>query len=436
MNGERLFDWEQGLVSRRIFIDPDLHEQEKEAVFRRCWLFVGHVTSLVGPGAYITNYMGEDGVIVWRDASDKIHVYLNTCTHRGNKLCLYDRGRSLTVACSYHGWSFDPKGQLVGVPMVERVYYGELDREKFALTEARVALHGDLIFATWDPSPPPLDEYLGDMAWWLDTFINEANIGGMEVLPGSQRYLMPANWKLTADNFIGDRYHVPTSHASYLKLRFGPRPDTNKQPDEGEFTVALPPGHGAGGIATSRRPYDNDVRIATSMGAEALDWVEEFYARLAERTAAIADPPTATNFGTTFPNFLFQGSGVFQGKTLLVVHPRGPNMSEIWQWQLVQRRAPDSVKRRVAAESSRRQSAAGLVGADDGENFERIAEAATAPTTRHHDFFYGMGIRQEPSWPGQERWLAKGLPGRVGPEFTEANQRLFYRHWAELMGLA
>jgi phenylpropionate dioxygenase-like ring-hydroxylating dioxygenase large terminal subunit len=363
-------------------------------------------------------------------------VFLNTCTHRGNKLCLYDRGRSLTVACSYHGWSFDPQGKLVGVPLEDRVYYGALDREKFSLTEARVELYGDLIFATWDLHAPPLREHLGEIAWWLDVFLLEANIGGMEVLQGSQRYVMPANWKLTADNFIGDRYHVPTSHASYFKLRFGPRPDTKVQPDEGDFTVALRPAHGLGGISTTRRPYDNDMRIATTMGPEAVEWVDEYYARLSERTGDLAHPPTSANFGTVFPNFMLQGSGVFQGRTILVVHPRGPNSSEIWQWQLTERRAPPAVKRRVAQESSRRQSAAGLVGADDGENFERIAEAMAGVTTREYGFHYGMGVAQEPDWPGRERWHLTGVPGRIGPEFTEANQRLFYRHWAELMGLA
>ncbi len=433
--GRRLFDWDNGLVSRRIFIDPEIYEKEKDAIFRRCWMFVGHTSSIQGSGAYMTNYMGEDPVIVWRDAQERIHVYLNTCTHRGNKLCLYDKGRALTVACSYHGWSFSPEGQLVGIPLVERAYYSDIDRATYALREARVAQHGDLIFASWDPDPPTLSEYLGDLAWWLDTFILEENIGGMEVLPGSQRYLMPANWKLTADNFIGDRYHVPTTHASYLKLRFGPRPDTTKQPDEGDFTVALRPGHGIGGISTNSRPYDNDMRVAKPMGAEVVAWVEEFYARLAERGSAAEHPPTSANFGTCFPNFMIQGSGVFQGKTLLVVHPRGPNMSEIWQWQLTERRAPAAVKRRVAQESSRRQSAAGLVGADDGENFERIAETAMGPSTARLDFSYAMGIAQEPDWPGQAGWHVKGMPGRMGPEFTEANQRLFYRHWAERMGL-
>ena len=433
---EPLFDWEQGLVSRRIFTDAELYEREREVIFRRSWLFVGHRTSLAGPGAYITNYMGEDPVIVWRDAVARIHVFLNTCPHRGNKLCLYDRGRSLTVACSYHGWSFNPEGKLVGVPMEERVYYGELEREKFSLTEARVALWGDLIFATWDPDPPSLATYLGDMAWWLDLFVGQENIGGMEAMAGSQRYSMPANWKLTADNFIGDRYHVATTHASYVKLRFGPRPDTTRQPPEGDFTAVLAPGHGIGGISTTRRPRDNDMRIATNLGPEAVEWVGEYYARLAERARPAKDPPTAVSFGTTFPNFLLQGAGVFQGKTVMIVHPRGPNMSEIWQWQLVERRAPDVVKRYVARESSRRQSAAGLVGADDGENFERIAEAAGGTTTRHLTFHYGMGVAQEPDWPERDTWHTGGMRGQVGPEFTEANQRHFYRHWAELMGLA
>ena len=235
---DRLFDWDKGLVSRRIFIDPDIYEREKESVFRRCWLFVGHATSVVGPGAYITNYMGEDAVIVWRDASDRIHAFLNTCTHRGNKLCLFDRGRSLTVACSYHGWSFNPEGRLVGVPFVERAYYGELDREKYALTEARVALHGDLIFATWDPDPPSLEVYLGEMAWYIDTFVDRRE-GGIEIL-ATHKWVMPCNWKFPSENFGGDAYHVQWNHLSAVKVGFS-RGATASQHNAGRMAS---PGNG------------------------------------------------------------------------------------------------------------------------------------------------------------------------------------------------
>lgn len=37
-----------------------------------------------------------------------------------------------------------------------------------------------------------------------------------------------------------------------------------------------------------------------------------------------------------------------------------------------------------------------------------------------------MALHYDGEWPGQEEWDVKGLPGVVGPGFSEHNQRRFY----------
>lgn len=39
-----------GLVSRRIFTDPDIHRRELTRIFARSWLVVGHDSELPKPG--------------------------------------------------------------------------------------------------------------------------------------------------------------------------------------------------------------------------------------------------------------------------------------------------------------------------------------------------------------------------------------------------
>ena len=39
-----LVDAENGLISRRIFIEPQIYAQELERIFARCWLFLCHLS--------------------------------------------------------------------------------------------------------------------------------------------------------------------------------------------------------------------------------------------------------------------------------------------------------------------------------------------------------------------------------------------------------
>jgi p-cumate 2,3-dioxygenase alpha subunit len=68
---------------------------------------------------------------------------LNTCTHRGAQVCRQKCGNARTFQCPYHAWTFNSRGQLVGVPGEES--YGEA----FSRDELRLA------------SPAQVDAYRG-----------------------------------------------------------------------------------------------------------------------------------------------------------------------------------------------------------------------------------------------------------------------------------
>ena len=204
-----------GSLVQTAAFSEDLYKQELERVFGRSWLFVGHEFLVPKNGDYLASYMGQDPVIVQRDRTGRVRVYLNRCRHRGNLLCVHDRGNTPSFICSYHAWTYTD-GALTGVPRLREEYRGEIDRSKFGLVEARTQVYGGLVFANWDTAAAGLDDYLGDARWWLEHFLLREELGGLEVLPGQQRYIVPVNWKLPAENFGGDYYHFAATHGSVV----------------------------------------------------------------------------------------------------------------------------------------------------------------------------------------------------------------------------
>src|SRR5262245_58977126 len=123
-----LVDLAAGQISREIFVNDEIYREELERVFTRAWLFIGHESQIPNPGDFFVSSMGEESVILCRDRAGKVHVFLNSCRHRGMKVCRYDDGNTAEFQCPYHGWSYATDGTLVGVPLAKDAYGAQLDR--------------------------------------------------------------------------------------------------------------------------------------------------------------------------------------------------------------------------------------------------------------------------------------------------------------------
>jgi phenylpropionate dioxygenase-like ring-hydroxylating dioxygenase large terminal subunit len=156
---------DQGMVDRRIYSDAAMYELELERVFARSWLPIGHESLIPEPGDFFESYMGEESVILVRNLDGEIRVLLNSCRHRGNKVCRAEMGNTNTFLCQYHGWTYDTDGKFVGAPRFEQLYDGYFEKEKWGLPPARVQSYKGLVFATFDEGLVDLETYLGDFKW-------------------------------------------------------------------------------------------------------------------------------------------------------------------------------------------------------------------------------------------------------------------------------
>lgn len=397
---------DEGRIHRSIYGDDDVHAVEMERIFARCWLFVGHTSQISEPGDFVTTMMGEDPVIVTRDRAGEIRVLLNSCSHKGRTVCVLDQGNTKGFTCSYHGWRYRNDGSLGGVPNSADAYFGELDKASLGLVGARVDSYRGLIFATWDHTAPSLDDYLGDIGWYLDIVLDRGP-GGTELIGPPHRFTVAANWKTGAENFISDFQHANTTHAPAYPSPMG-------KPADG-VQAAAGPGHG---LFMMHVNDDVPVSVVTRefMKVNAPAAVE----RLGELRGTGQLEPIA---GTIFPNLSFNLSPLYPNLRMWM--PRGPHHMEVWVWGLVDADLDETGKTALTSSFQTLFGVAGLLEQDDGDQWQAVTESSRGHMTRNQWSTISMGMGHEFTDPD--------LPGELGLLISESNLRAFYRRWRDLV---
>ena len=75
-------------IPARYYYDPEWFAAEREAVFRRSWLYIGHVCELPSAGSFIRRDLELFGIslLIIRGKGGAIRAFHNVCSHRGNRL--------------------------------------------------------------------------------------------------------------------------------------------------------------------------------------------------------------------------------------------------------------------------------------------------------------------------------------------------------------
>ncbi|MSQ71257.1 MAG: aromatic ring-hydroxylating dioxygenase subunit alpha [Betaproteobacteria bacterium] len=431
---DRLVDAVSGRVQREIFVNEDIYQEELEKVFGRAWLFVGHESQIPQKGDFFSSRMGEEAVVMCRDDTGKIRVLLNSCRHRGMKICRYDEGNAKDFVCSYHAWAYRLDGTLYSVPLLKEAYQNKLDMAGLGLVQAaQVFNYKGTIWATWDGNAPGFLDYLGEYRLYFDLTLDawDGTEGETEVLGGVQKWKIPCNWKFHAENFCGDRYHATISHAS-VNLA-GTRPGMKGRRDTEERTISrymqacFPEFGHTGGVYIL--PRDVETPLSYQDSPVVSEYFRECEARKREKRGdlgrLIGSP------GEIFPN---TGLIPRQPRAIAVCHPSGVHQTEAWRWFLVDKKAPQEVKNYMIDFYVRYSGPAGMTEQDDMENWNYAHAASRGVIARQHAYNYsqglGRGIRN-PEYDGLT------LPGVVvdldQDQSSEQNMRGFYGRWADYM---
>ena len=115
-----------------VYRDPAIFARELERIWSTVWVYLGHESELPNHGDYLRRPIGLQPVVLVRGEHGTIRAFYNRCRHRGNLLCLRERGNAPLLRCPYHGWSYASSGALVA-PTFEDGYAEPLDRDAFGL---------------------------------------------------------------------------------------------------------------------------------------------------------------------------------------------------------------------------------------------------------------------------------------------------------------
>lgn len=204
-------------VDRRVYTDPVLYQLELEHIFEGSWIYVAHESQIPDNGDFLTVTMGRQPVIINRDMDGTINGFINSCPHRGARLCRTEHGNRKNFVCTYHGWTFSSSGEAEWIQREEEGYPQPLDHvnEVGLKRVPRVESYGGFIFASLSDEVPELVDHLRGAGPYIDMLVDQAP-EGFEVLKGYSSSVYNGNWKLMLENGGGDGLHPDYAHASLL----------------------------------------------------------------------------------------------------------------------------------------------------------------------------------------------------------------------------
>ena len=193
------------------YVESRWHEIEQREVFARSWQWVGHVESLRDLGSYVTLDIAGMPVALVRGHDGELRAFYNVCQHRAHEL-LSGSGRTDSIVCGYHGWTYELTGRLSRARRTADV--AGFDPSSICLSEVQAEEFGGFVYVNLDPSAASLAEQsegLGaEIARWAPDVENLTHVRRFH-------YDIASNWKNVIDNFL-ECYHCHVAHPDFVTL--------------------------------------------------------------------------------------------------------------------------------------------------------------------------------------------------------------------------
>ena len=343
------------------YYDPAWFELEREAIFKRTWLNVGHICEIAEPGSFIVRpvEVANASILIVHGKDGQIRAFHNVCTHRGTQLVDRESGKASSFTCRYHAWTYGYDGDLRSAPDFERFY---VDKADCGLRKVSVDVCAGLIFVNLDPEPAQsLREFLGPMGEMSETLpVARATTFDEYV------YEIDANWKLTFDNFQ-ENYHV-----RFVHRRSGGVPPMDSSPNPFMYPVKY----------EVFGPHRMDTAPAGGMG-EPRPVLEYMIGKVGAQASAdgLLSGPHVQDYFVFFPNlYLFGNPTMHFTHLVMPISARRSRGVFRFYWVGDDRTATERLAREMAMAFGRE------IHAEDGETIESGQRGLASGALKHIHF--------------------------------------------------
>jgi apoptosis-inducing factor 3 len=397
----RIPDW--------VYTDQDIYEREVKRIFHgRTWNYVALEAELPNVGDFIRSNVGPTPVVAARSEDGSISVFENRCRHRAAEYCRELSGTTKEFVCPYHQWTYNLKGDLIGVPFRRGVggkggMPSDFRLEKHGLRRLAVTTHRGVVFASYAEGMEPLVDYLGPEI--LREF--EATFDGRKLkVLGHYRHSLPGNWKLYHEN-LKDPYHATLLHT--FLVTFGLLVAGNR-------SLMLTDRTGRHGVMASAK---SDAKAVSSDAKKEMraykegmtlreprfmDFVEEF------------DSPWSVTMATIWPNLIVQREMNTLGVRQIV--PTGPQ-EFIMKWTMFGFEGDDDAMTRHRLRQGNLMGPAGFLGLEDNEAIKFVQDGMQRVPNQEHL------VKLDPATEA----------GTSDTLISESAIRAMYKYWRQEMGL-
>ena len=235
---------ESSSIPPLCYSNDKILEIEKNLLFKKQWICIGHIKYLKKPGDYFTKLISDIPIIVIRDKLLQIRVFLNVCRHRSARL-LEGKGNTSGIVCPFHSWAYNLEGKLKGAPNMNEAK--NFHKEEFGLKEFQSEERLGLCFVSFDKSNQKLDDQIDNFEvihskWPMENLISTRQ----------RTFTVNCNWKAFLEVF-NEYYHLPFVHPETI----GEIYQVPDFPDEtnGSFTSQFGKTSGTGALLEKEQEF-------------------------------------------------------------------------------------------------------------------------------------------------------------------------------------